>query len=258
MPWAMKAVCGQDVAMTYVPPPAWPPPPEWPPPVDEWTPPLDWTPHPGRGVRIPPDGTGLLLLPPPGGEHEPPAEPPIEEQEKIHERVVKRMLAMWARAVQRDAHSYYQAAMKAAWTDRAIDYGEDWSPSEADLAVALEEVWVRGYKLVLSTYQMHRWVRAYRRLTGQEDRPDEMLRALRNTIEHLDESSFTELTARKDVSTPGRKYWSIEELPGKELFLGFDPGYTEAAFGLVNLKAVTEEARKYAYLDSQDNDNPYS
>lgn len=162
------------------------------------------------------------------------------------------------RLMQQTPHSYYQAAMNAAWTDRAIDYGEDWSPSEADLAVALEEVWVRGYKLVLSTYQMHRWVRAYRRATGQEDRPDEMLRALRNTIEHLDEASLTELTAHKGVSTSRGKKWSIERLPGKELFLGFDPGYIEAAFGLVDLKSVTEEARKYAHLDTLDDDNPYN
>jgi hypothetical protein len=77
----------------------------------------------------------------PEGEDEIQAEPPIEEQRRMYQRVVERMLALWARAVQQDSHSYYQAAMKAAWTDRAIDYGEDWSPSEADLAVALEEVW---------------------------------------------------------------------------------------------------------------------
>ena len=29
-----------------------------------------------------------------------------------------------------------------------------------------------------------------------------------------------------------------DDLPGRELFLGFDPGYVEAAFGLVSLAAV--------------------
>jgi hypothetical protein len=45
---------------------------------------------------------------------------------------------------------------------------------------------------------------------------------------------------------------SIEELPGRQLFLGFSSSSTEDAFGIVNLAEVTEQARKYAYLDSDD------
>lgn len=104
-----------------------------------------------------------------------------------HHRVVVRMLALWARSVQRDAHSYYLAASKAAWTDRAIDYGEDWSPTEDDLARAIEAVWVRGYQLVMSAYQMERWSRAHQKITGDDGQPDDRLRYLRNAIEHLDE-----------------------------------------------------------------------
>jgi hypothetical protein len=241
--------------MGYIPPQGWPPPPDWPPPADDWTPPAGWAPRPERGLRIPPDGQGVLLSPPPGADDAVPAEPSIEEQQRIHQRMVDRMLGMWAREVRRDAHSYYQAAMRAAWTDRAIDYAEDWSPSEHDLAVRIEEVWVRGYRLLTSTYQMERWLRAHRRAADEEDKPDEMIRALRNTLEHLDETVFTKLTARKPSGAAGKK-WSIDDLPGKELFLGFDPGYVEAAFGLVSLAAVTDKARMYASIDGSD-DEPY-
>ncbi|MFZ3595030.1 hypothetical protein [Streptomyces sp. BH104] len=171
-----------------------------------------------------------------------------------HHRVVVRMLALWARSVQRDAHSYYQAAIKAAWIDRAIDYGEEWSPTEDDLAQALEDVWVRGYRLIMSVHQMESWAQAHQRITGGVEESDELLKKLRNAIEHLDQASFTDLVAQKGPPDPKskRKKWSIEELPGKELFLGFDVGYTEAAFGLVNLRDVTERARPYAQLDAPD------
>lgn len=160
------------------------------------------------------------------------------------------MLALWARSVQRDAHSYYQAASKAAWTDRAIDYGEEWSPTEDDLARVIEDVWVRGYRLVMSAYQMERWSQAHQQITGATEQSDKLLKKLRDTIEHLDEASFSDLFAQKGQKK--RKNWAIDELPGKELFLGFDAGFTEAAFGLVNLQDVTTRARRYAHLDAPD------
>lgn len=194
-----------------------------------------------------------MLLPAPGAEEPSALEPPADATGARY-RVVVRMLALWARSVQRDAHSYYQAAIKAAWTDRAIDYGEEWSPTEDDLARVLEDVWVRGYRLVMSAYQMERWSQVHQQITGGSEQPDDLLRKLRNAIEHLDEASFTDLVAQKGPHDPKnkRKKWSIEELPGKELFLGFDAGYTEAAFGLINLRDVTTRARLYAAIDAPD------
>ncbi|MEU6306969.1 hypothetical protein [Streptomyces chartreusis] len=239
--------------MTYTPPLEWPPPVGWPPPSDDWMPPTGWTPDARRPVRIPPDGHGVLLPGLPDAEELPAHEPPGDAAD-ARDRVVVRMLALWARSVQCDAHSYYQAASKAAWTDRAIDYGEEWSPTEHHLARVIEEVWVRGYRLVMSAYQMERWLQAYQQITGGSEQSDDRLRMLRNTIEHLDEASFTDLVARKGPPDPKnkRKKWSIDELPGKELFLGFDAGFTEAAFGLVNLKDVTTRARQSAQLDAPD------
>ncbi|MFD0191903.1 hypothetical protein ACFVG1_31280 [Streptomyces bacillaris] len=206
-----------------------------------------------RPVRIPPDGHGVLLPGLPDAEDASELETLADAADARH-RVVVRMLALWARSVQRDAHSYYQAASKAVWTDRAIDYGEEWSPTEDDLARVIEDVWVRGYRLVMSAYQMERWSLAHQQIIGGSEQSDDRLKMLRNTIEHLDEASFTDLVAQRGPLDPKNKNkkWSIDRLPGKELFLGFDAGFTEAAFGLLNLRDVTTRAHQYAELDAPD------
>jgi hypothetical protein len=133
--------------------------------------------------------------------------------------------------------------------DWAINKMEDWSPDERDLPPALEQVWVRGYKLIMSAYQMERWLQAHRKLNG-EPVQTKQYRHLRNALEHLDEAHLTEVAAVKRPDDTEKR--SIEELPGRQLFLGFSSSSTEDAFGIVNLAEVTEQARKYAYLDSDD------
>jgi hypothetical protein len=159
------------------------------------------------------------------------------------------MLGMWARAVQADAHSYWQAAVRANLMDWAIDKMEEWSPDVRHMPPALEQVWVRGYKLVMSTYQMERWLQAHRTLNGEQEQPMQY-RHLRNALEHLDAAHFTELIARKRPDDTKKR--SMEELPGQQLFLGFDSSAIEHAFGIVNLADVTKRAREYADIDSDD------
>lgn len=159
---------------------------------------------------------------------------------------------MWARAVQKDAHSYYQAAMRAAWTDRAIDHGEDWSPDEGDLEVALEEVWIRGYRLVMGNYQMERWLQLWRKLNDKTAEPARY-RELRNALEHLDEASFSgDLVARR---APTGKAWSLDDLPDRELSLGFHNLHVDNAFGIADLKELTDAARIYASFGRGFNDD---
>jgi hypothetical protein len=160
------------------------------------------------------------------------------------------MVAIWANAVMAGALSYYQAALKAAWTDRAIEYAEDWSPTPKDLRRALDQVWVRGYQVVTAAYQMERWRQAYEGAGNEVE--IEYLRHLRNSIEHLDAARFTEYTAHKGAGKDDA--WSIEKLPGKELFLGFDGSFMTAAFGIVELATVTAVARRYLYVGEPDDD----
>lgn len=204
---------------------------------------------------MPPSGVGYLIVPAPGAVVDPDRETSLQADGYFDKAVATRMLALWARTVISSAHSYWQAAMKAAWIDRAIDYAEDWSPTEVDLGVALNEVWVRGYHLVMTVYQMETWQQAYRKGTGFAEEPPEILRALRNSLEHLDGASFSAYYAKKREARgknkePGAK--SIDYLPGQELFLGFSGDFTEAAFGLVDLKDVTERAREFMHLDEPD------
>jgi hypothetical protein len=213
-----EAACLQQddgVSYSYLPPHEWPPKDYDRPPVDDWMPPPYWEPR----NQVPLSPLGQWVLPHPEGKPRPPLSE--AEHETEHSRVVKRMLGMWARTVQADAHSYWQAAMRAAWIDWAIDKAEEWSPTERDLPPALEQVWVRGYKLIVSTYQMERWLQAHRRLNGEQEQPMQY-RHLRNALEHLDEAHFTELTAMRRPSDK-RKNLSIDELPGQQLFLGFHP-----------------------------------
>lgn len=245
--------------MRYFPPPNWPPPNDWPPPADDWTPPHGWEPR-FQGLHISPDGDGYYLsAPQPENPRRKPSEEPTPgEEEAIHLRRVTRMLGMWARDVQRATHSYYQAAMKAAWTDRAIEYMEEWSPDQNDLSIALEEVWIRGYYLIMGLHQMEQWLGIYWKLTqattGESDdaqeENDQVIRVLRNTIEHLSDARLAEATARRDPANTRWKNPSIDKLPGSALFLGFTPGYHEYAFGLVNLKVVFDKASKYAQIDT--------
>jgi hypothetical protein len=230
----------------YSPPVGWPPKLYDRPPADDWMPPEYWEPNPNRPLLSP---LGQWFIPLPPGVT--PKTLSADEQAEVNRRTVRRMLAMWARAVEADAHSYWQAAMRAAWMDWAIEKMEEWSPEERDLPPALEQVWVRGYKLIMSTYQMERWLQAHRRLNGEQEQPMQY-RHLRNALEHLDEAHFTELTAMRAPKDKRERTLSIEELPGHQVPLGFHPISTEDAFGIVNLAEVTKRAREYAYVDSND------
>ncbi|MEV4540427.1 hypothetical protein [Micromonospora echinaurantiaca] len=239
--------------MRYLPPPAWPPSRLWPPPADDWMPPDGWEPR--RGLPIAPDGDGYIV--PPRTPEKASPELTSEEQEEIHLHRVTRMLGMWAREVQRAAHSYYQAALKAAWTDRAIEYMEDWSPDESDLAVALEETWIRGYHLIMGASQMAQWLSVYRRLThnsaeggADPEEHDRLLTTLRHTIEHLSDARLSEFAARRDPANTKWKSPNIDKLPGGGLFLGFAPGNHEYVFGLVEVKVLFEQAAKYSHIDT--------
>lgn len=243
--------------MRYIPPPTWPPPSNWPPPVDNWVAPSGWQPK-FQGLHIAPEGDGYYLAGPLPGERISRSEPTVEELNDLHQRRVTKMLGMWARDVLRAAHSYYQSAVKAAWTDWAIERMEDWSPSQQDLAVSLEEVWVRGYYLVMAVSQMEQWLGAYRRLgspasAGGDEAEhmahDELVKTLRNAVEHLSDARFAEVMAKSDPANTRWKNPSIDRLPGGGLFLGFTPGDQDFVFGLVDLRVVYEKARKYSCVD---------
>jgi hypothetical protein len=234
--------------MYYVPPREWPPPLDWPPPCDDWRPPEFWTPRHDR-PPLPPSGRGVLIKPDPAALASVVDDSAVVDESEAEEQTrtqAVRMLAVWARAVRREAHSYYQAALRVSWIDRAIDYAEDWSPSEEDLAQALEILWVRGYHLVMAAYQMESWRRLY--APDESDDPEvKLLHHLRNSVEHLSNAVFDEFSAR---SGGRNRAHSIEDLPGQELFRGFRPDFMEKVFGFLDLSSLAGRAASFAYIDS--------
>jgi hypothetical protein len=190
-------------------------------------------------------GRGFLINPP-GGSVE------VDASTGAKELVARRMLGRWARAVQRDAHIYYLAAMRVSWMDWAIDRGEDWSPTEDDLAEALEEVWIRGYQLVMATNQMENWQQVHAGSVHAGTTDDELLSKLRNSIEHLNDAAFTEDFARKNPESR-RRHQAIDTLPNNELFLGGVPAdLVESVFGVLPLESLVARARQHACVDVPD------
>jgi hypothetical protein len=158
---AEAAYLQQDdgVNYSYLPPAGWPPKDCDRPPVDDWMPPRYWEPYLNR-LPLSPLGGLLLIPPPPGAESRPLS---VEEQEEAHRRVVRRMLGMWARAVQADAHSYWQAAVRANWMDWAID---KWR-SGRRMSKICRPHWSKSGCAATSSLCRHiRWNGGYRRIAG--------------------------------------------------------------------------------------------
>lgn len=158
-----------------------------------------------------------------------------------------RMVAMWARASQVDARRYREAAAHAHRLDKIISYGDVWPLPIEDLAPAVQEVWICGYRLVMSAFQMERWKFIHQQTLGVAESPNEPLRNLRNALEHLDEAQFSEFFAYRDPDGPKRQ--SIGHLPGQSIFLGFHASYIDLLFGLVEVDSLVEDANRFSDLD---------
>jgi hypothetical protein len=128
-----------------------------------------------------------------------------------------RMVRVWSRATLDDAHRYYQAAMHATWANWAMDRGEDWSPSDAQLARYVDELFVRAFRLVMSANQMMHWVT--RRHSTVPEVP--FLKDCRDALVHLDESDVERVAATAVPSADkGQRSRAIRRLPEERLFLG--------------------------------------
>lgn len=203
---------GRMLAMT-----GWPP--TGPPRPDDWWSPELWTPK-GYPVAI---GMGFMGHP-------------------------TTMAAIWCRATLSEAHRYYQAALRADWTNWAIERGEDWSPSEAGLRRSIEELWIRGCQLVMAADQAQSWVRRANPETAQIRN----LRTVRNVIAHLEGAAFDEDFTIATADHDGRNAWSLDEMPEGQLIMGLAAGSpTERVFGAVILDDILVLAREHA-----DDDEP--
>lgn len=161
------------------------------------------------------------------------------------------MVVTWAREVLRSGQRYYRLARLVAWTDWAIDKGEDWSPSERDLKNRLAAWWVSGQQAIEAYLHFQVW---RKKVTGEEI--DSLVRRLRNSLVHLDEAWFGDFSAHTIADDEGKpiKAWDIYRLPDGQLPLTFHSGCVDSLFALIPLRDVFNAARAHLSWPSDEDD----
>ncbi len=160
------------------------------------------------------------------------------------------MAAMWCRTVLDDAHIYYQRARQAAWANWAIERMEDWSPTEAEFAGWVQDMWLAGCKLLMSAQLAQQWGRA-----ADPDVPQiPGLRVARNSIEHLFEADFDArhivASPRTDEKGKSTGAWDIEKLPEGRLPMGVGKDPLNMVFDATPLRVIVDFAYRHAYRDA--------
>jgi hypothetical protein len=167
------------------------------------------------------------------------------------EELCRTFVQMWAEAVIRQVKRVQELRVKAAKDGRNFERMEDWSPTAEDLAANFRAQWTEEQTLVWAACQLQRWAT---RLADERDQEppqgDEVLTALRNALEHLDEAEFT-----WDAAIPGhetKKNRSLRALPSSRIGLYTSEGLGPPAFGLIDVPDL--EARALALVRSIDDE----
>lgn len=111
-------------------------------------------------------------------------------------------------------------ALRQSYEDdrRAVEYGEDWSPTEHDLYEGGCRLWAAQHHLVWAAHQVERWTR--RLAAEQGETPpdsDPVLADLRNALEHLDEALIDDVGATAMAGDNPKINRSLRRLPGAQL-----------------------------------------
>lgn len=176
----------------------------------------------------------------------------LDAAEMVSEAHAARMTTSWARESLRACKRYYVLARECAWMDWAIDKGEEWSPTEADLRHRLAEWWMSGQQAVNAYFHFQQW---REKLTG--DPVEALVRQLRNSLVHLDEATFTPYSAHATLNKKGKPAGAkdIDRLPDGELKLVFHFDCVDELFGHIDLRDVfTATAAHIAWGDDREVD----
>lgn len=171
----------------------------------------------------------------------------LDDDTDEHLRGLTEMVATWARATREDVTAYREAAANMSQVDRKMEDGGILEYPEREWERAYGRLWVTGFRLVSSAYQMEKFLKAHRAERNVPHEESKALRTLRNTLEHLDEAKFEWGAARKNPSHKGPR--SIDHLPGGRLSLGWSPKYAEEVFGIVSVAKIDERARHLTWFD---------
>lgn len=107
---------------------------------------------------------------------------------------------------------------------------------------AWHRLWTEGHLLLISALQLENWIRRHNENSDEESQiatnSVQLLRTLRNAVEHLDEANIDEGHATPDESR-NNKNWSLSDLPKGKLPLSLSIGRTNShAFGIVEIKEL--------------------
>jgi hypothetical protein len=156
----------------------------------------------------------------------------------------------WAEAVLREVKRVREIRKKEARDGRNYErMEEDWSPTQEDLQQNFRSVWAEEHTLVWAAHQLEQWSQRLARERGQEPpEADQVLKRVRDALEHLDDAEFEgfyavpreapseDVSKRKTKPDPNR---SLRALPDSRLMIAVGG---ELAFGLINAKELENRA----------------
>ncbi|AUY50474.1 hypothetical protein [Streptomyces sp. CB01881] len=132
----------------------------------------------------------------------------------------------WAEAVVRQAERARAVRVRAARDSRNYEHMEDWSPTTEEIEANFREQWAEEHMLVWAAHQLERWEGRLRSERGQDPvEPDELLKNIRDALEHLDEVDFKDGSAVPPSAAGGRVTGkALRRLPGEQLWIELHDG----------------------------------
>lgn len=156
--------------------------------------------------------------------------PPLQSFNADGEDVILSLAVSWAGAVREQLHNVKTRVAHFHDVDRMYER-MDGDVTMDQLAAAWQAAWTAEALLVISADNLERWIKRLYVERGRAPlKPHPQLRALRNTVEHMDESEFGE---DDWVARPGRgQSRGLGALPGASLPIAV--GSREQVFGLIS------------------------
>lgn len=165
---------------------------------------------------------------------------PLQTFSPDGEDIVLSLAVSWVGAVREQLHNVKVRVNHWSNVDRMYERA-DGDVSLDDLARAWQAAWIAEALLVISADNLERWVKRLYVENGRQPRPPHpQLRALRNAIEHMDESEFDDETW---TASPGESGQSrgLGALPNASLSIAV--GSRDKVFDIIShedLQAIVD------------------
>lgn len=158
------------------------------------------------------------------------AHQPLQSFDSDGEDVILSLAVSWAGAVREQLHNVKERVTNYHNVDNMYER-MDGDVTMDHLAASWRAAWTAEALLVISADNLERWIKRLHTERGRQPlAPHPQLRALRNAIEHMDESEFDD---DEWVARPGRSQGrGLGALPDASLSISVGSG--DKAFGLIS------------------------